>query len=150
MLSSLNPRIVSVLSATARKRAAALRPRPRRTRRNRRPRKTAFYTTTDFPSGPAADVTAPPRPATRLVHLCGNEKTGLHLRIRHLRIPSCRKPEDTKYQRILTIRIRLRTPRENCDICETAGETRGYRKPEDTKYQRISPTDIRLRTPREL
>ena len=40
---------VSVLSATARRRDAALRPRPRRTGRTRRHRRTAFYTTTDLP-----------------------------------------------------------------------------------------------------
>ena len=58
---------VSVLSATARRRDAALRPRPRRTGRSRRHRRTAFYTTTDlplFPAVPPLTSQAPPGPAT--------------------------------------------------------------------------------------
>ena len=57
---------VSVLSAIARRRDAALRPRPRRTGRTRRHRRTAFYTTTDplSPAVPPLTSPAPRGPAT--------------------------------------------------------------------------------------
>ena len=87
---------VSVLSAIARRRDAALRPRPRRTGRNRRHRRTAFYTTTD-PLSPAVPPLTSPAPTPRshrLVHLCGKSRFGLR-----------RNTEDTEAEK-----YRLRIP----------------------------------------